>query len=212
MDQPKSKAELLAELTKLGVHPSGRKVRADKGEQHTYPAIRKIRSDIGTKRTDYNNDSPSVHKRHFQQLIQLNSGEDGKGDILMRDVNGIFPVEIDSYYKTVNVKHGTQYKSSTKRANHPELLRWRWWFKELEYAEPGSKEYNKWLEHICKWYFIQPRDVWAWSYQEWAWVYKKQIDSHNNRHVDNPVVLDYEVFLTGVHGYPEFDEEGDIIW
>ena len=79
--------------------------------------------------------------------------ENGDGDTLTRDANMIFPPNTTHFYKPVHVKASTyldkktgirqqrneySYVTSRERPNHPEELRWRWWYREYKNAEIPS--------------------------------------------------------------------------
>lgn len=199
------KDKLLAELEELGVHPSGRKVRADKGQsRNNYKRSGAPRSDLGQSRETYTK-TAAYHKKIFNTFLRGHTNPDGTGDNLMRDPNGIFPPNVTNYFK-VTISRGMMYKTSTKRRNHPELLRWQWWM--AEYKENSSE----WVNRICKWYFIKPEDIELWTYTEWAWAYVKAISSRDNRATPTPIILSYNDYLDGVYGMPKFDDKGETIW
>lgn len=199
----------MKELEALGVHPSGRKIRTDKGGTHNYIRTDKVRSDKGKVRVNYSNDTAAMHQRHFQTLLNTNSTE-GYGDNLHRDANEIFIVNMTSFYKTVSAGPGIRYKTSVTRNTHPENLRWNWWMAEYEEATGDVKQ--KWLDRICKWYFIDKHDISMWTYSEWAWSYKQAIDGHPNRFVESPIILSYNHYMQGLYGFPEYDDKGGIVW
>lgn len=203
----KSKAELLAELEELGVHKDGRKVRTDKGSsRQPYARTNLSRADKGVPRDDYTV-TPKVHQRIFTTFLSAHLTPDGMGDNLTRDINGIFPPNVTSYYKIVKRADGTTYMSSTKRRNHPEQLRWNWWMAEYE-ADPEG-----WAKRITDWYSIQEHEISMWTYNEWAWAYVDAIGGHPNHHSNpNRIILSYEHYLNGFYGYPKYDEKGDLIW
>jgi hypothetical protein len=164
-------------------------------------------------------------------FIRVHKNSDGTGDNLTRDANMIFPPNVTSFYKQVRVKESTYldkrtgtmqqkqaytYSSSRKRPNHPEELRWRWWFRELQESyrpyvgTPTDKQV--WVNRICKWYFIKEEDLRDWTYQEWAWAYVNAVRGHPNRGPDNEIILSYDAFLRGDYTIPNFDIDGNIIW
>lgn len=205
--------KLLKELKELGVHESGRKVRIDKGKTHDMTnEPRKVRTDKGTKRAKYNKHTPAFNRKIFETLISTNFNFDTGDDMLQRDDNGIFPPHITHHYKKVTKKGNEySYKSSQRRANHPEQLRWRWWMSEYENSK--GKERERWATHIHNWYFIVEADFLVWTYEEWAWAYYTQIAGHrNNPRLDDYIVLYYDHYLAGDYGRPERDENDDIIW
>lgn len=197
--------ELLKELKELGVHESGRKVRADKGQSRgDYKRSGIPRADAGQARESYVR-SAAYHNKIFNTFLRAHLAPDGNGDNLMRDVNGIFPPNITNYFK-MTASRGIHYKSSIKRRNHPELLRWQWWMAEFDESP------DQWRDRISKWYFIKPDEITSWTYTEWAWAYVTAISSHNNRGIPEPIILSYEDYLDGRYGMPTFDEKGDTIW
>lgn len=201
--------KLLKELEKHGIHPSGRKVRSDKNKTHKMTAVeRKPRSDIGSKRSTYNKRSPEFNKKIFNTLIASNF-KDGE-DLLQRDDNGIFPPQITHYYKRVYKTSGG-YRSSTRRSNHPEQLRWKWWMSEYENSTGNTKK--QWATRIQNWYFIEEADILLWSYEEWAWAYFTQIGGVLNSQLsDNFIKLYYNSYLKGDYGRPKRDKNDYIIW
>lgn len=201
--------KLLEELKEQGIHPSGRKVRSDKGKTHEMTAVeRKQRSDKNSKRANYNKASPQFNKKVFDTLIARNY-KDGE-DLLQRDDNGIFPPQITHYYKKVYNTAGG-YRSSTRRSNHPEQLRWRWWISEYENSTGNTKK--QWATRIQNWYFIEEADILLWTYEEWAWAYFTQIGGVlNSRLSDKFVMLHYNSYLKGDYGRPERDKDDYIIW
>lgn len=220
-----TKEELLAQLNELGVHKSGRKVRADKGQSHNYT---KTRADKGTSRSSYSKETPAYAKRQFENFIRVHRDPAGFGDTLVRDANMIFPPNTTHYYKTITVKSGTRvdkrtntlhqteaysYKTSRKRPNHPEELRWRWWFREYQQATSQSDK-DKWAKRICDWYFIKMDDINDWTYAEWSWAYVYGIGGHANRDMTDPehIILSYDFFLQGGYTIPQFDIDGNVIW
>lgn len=185
--------------------------RSDKGKSRGQYASRSdigqsrgqyaSRSDIGSKRDGYSKKA-SFHKKAFQQFLLSNTTE--YGDTLFRDANMIFPPNITNYYKRVTTKTGQSYRSSVSRKNHPELLRWRWWF--AEWLEAGSHEEKKvWTDKICDWYFIHSDELDLWTYNEWAWAYYKTINGNPNRGNDR-IILSYGIEI------PTYDEKGEMIW
>lgn len=210
------KTALLEELESLGIRADGRKIRNDKGKtrssyiRHTSAP----RADAGQKREKYNSKSADYNRKVFEQFLRSHTSLDS-GDDLVRDDNMIFPPNINSYYKSVKTKTGYSYRSSVKRANHPEYLRWKWYFAEYENA-PTKELKEKWKNHICKWYFIKPRHIDLWTYDEWAWCYYRDIAGAYNYREDTlghcTIYLDYDKFVKGQYGQIEFDNEGEIIW
>jgi len=205
----KTKAELLAELEELGVNKAGRKVRDDKGQPRgSYTRSSAPRRDKGKPRTNYSK-TAAYHKASFASFIQANVNE--SGDLLTRDYNEIFPPYITKYYKLITTKAGKTYKASVKRNNHPEALRWRWWFTEWSEAyDPREKDI--WQRRMCNWYFIKPEDLSVWTYNEWAWAYHNQINGHINRLTEDKIILSYDDYMNGKYGVPQYDKAGDIIW
>lgn len=205
----KTREELLAELGKL-THPDGRKVRSDRGlPRQSYKKRSGERIDKGQPREVYSTEGPGYHKRLFTQFISLHLDPSGVGDTLTRDVNMIFPPHVTSFYKLVRPKNAPAYRSSVKRKNHPEELRWNWFMAEYK-ADPV-----KWEDIVSDWYFITPEDLrlGLWTYNEWAWAYTEAIDGHENRISDhNKVILLYDAFAEGAYGYVKYDNKGDIVW
>lgn len=205
----KSKDDLLKELKELGVHPSGRKVRADVGGSHERLVIAsKPRKDKGKSRGSYTK-TAAYHRRIFNTYVEAHITE--FGDNLTRDVNEIFPPNVDSYYKLITTKDGQTYRSSVKRRNHPEYLRWQWWMAELAEAKT-LEEKLKWENLITKWYFIRQEDLLFWTYYEWSFAYFKKINGQPNRYVADRVILNYDEFLYGFYGTPKYDNKGDLIY
>lgn len=220
----KTKIDLLKELEELGQHPSGRKVRSDKNTT----GIRKLtktRRDKGTRRESYSKDTAGYAKRQFNAFIRSHKDPNGEGDTLTRDVNMIFPPNTTHYYKPITVKattildkrtnttqqrEGYTYQSSRRRPNHPEKLRWTWFFRELREATTDEQK-QYWTNKICQWYFIRPDQLHDWTYTEWAWEYVHVIGGHPNRHPDN-IILNYDDYLLGLHGIPTFDLNDNIVW
>lgn len=207
MFQNKDKDQLLTELNQLGLHPSGRKIRSDKGKPHT--PSRQPRSDQGQNRQDYTTSGSAHNKRVFQTFLLSHSGP--SGDDLIRDTNMIFPPHITSYFKIVKSRLGQTYSSSVKRQNHPEQLRWRWWFSELQSAN-NQTDKDYWTKHICDWYFIYQYDLSFWTYSEWAYAYHTQIAGHPNRTPHDRIMLSYTDYLDGLYGIPTYDDKGEVIW
>ena len=176
------KEDLLKQVSELGYDPStGRKRRSDIGKpRHNV----KPRSDKGVTRDKYVTDTASYNKGLFQRTLVAARNPDGDGDSLIRDANMIFPPNITNFYKEVKVtnpnKETYSYRSSVRRANHPEEQRWSWWFKELREANSNAAK-QRWVDKICKWYFIRPEDIDLWTYGEWAWCYFNVIAGHFNR-------------------------------
>jgi len=208
----KTKEELLQELEELGIGKTGRKLRTDKGQsRESYTRSSQPRADKGQQRGNYVK-SAAYHKNIFASFIIAHTNE--SGDLLTRDSNEIFPPQITSYYKLIITKSGQQYRSSVKRANHPEQLRWRWWFMEwTEAKDAGIKA--MWTRRICDWYFIKADDLDLWTYEEWAWAYYTQLDGQFNRLVEGRMartILSYTDSMAGNYGVPNRDKDGDIIW
>lgn len=212
----KSKEELLEELKKLGISESGRKKRTDAGKpREHYNRSDKPREDKGKPRVTYNK-TALYYKNMFTSFIEVHSTQ--SGDSLSRDENLIFPPEITNYYKLCAPPGRMPYRASVRRPNHPESLRWRWWFAELEEATDRSRWSNTatcktvWAKRICDWYFIKPIDLEAWTYDEWSWAYYTQIAGHENRMVLDKIILSYDDYLAGKYTMPTLDEEANIIW
>ena len=206
-----NKSQLLNELEGLGIRADGRKIRGDKGKPRK-PYVKHTsapRADAGKKRDSYNTQSAQHNRRIFEQFIRAHTNQ-VTGDDLTRDANMIFPPNVDSYYKTVKGKNGT-YKSSVKRANHPEYLRWKWYFAEYQEAKDEVEKF-KWIQQICLWYFILPKDIDNWTYDEWAWCYYSYIAGEENRNKWHKKILSYDDFLKGKYGQIVFDGNGDIVW
>ena len=223
----KSKEDLLKELQELGVHPTGRKVRADKGANHDYVRTQTTpRADKGKTRLKYSKESPKYVKKLFFELLRKNTdAELGEGDNFIRDNNMIFPPNVTQYYKKITVKphtrvdkrtgslmqqEGYSYRTSRKKNSHPEELRWRWYMAEYKQAKNKEDELI-WQKRICEWYFILPDDIDIWTYQEWAWSYVKHIGGIYNR-TDNPIILLYDSYVIGNYGIPNWTLDGEIIW
>lgn len=202
----KTHEELLAELEELGITKTGRKVRSDKGQpRESYVRSLIPRADKGLARKQYVQ-TPAYYKNLFNRFIETHAGE---YDSLQRDDNLIFPPQITSYYKKITKPDGSTYRSSVVRDNHPEQLRWQWWFSELEAA--ADKTY--WMNRICDWYFIKPEDIDAWTYVEWSWAYYYRIAGHQNRYnVEHKAILSYDAYLAGKYAFPEMDDKGNIVW
>ena len=209
MADQKTKEQLLAELKELGVN-GGRKPRADAGKPRPgYTRSDKPRTDKGVKRQQYVK-TPSYFKNLFQTFVENNQSE--FGDSLIRDDNLIFPSEVTSYYKKITRPDGTTYRSSVVRSTHPEKLRWNWFFSEREYAKRDADIWH-WEKQISNWYFIKEEELVAWTYMEWSWAYYTQIAGHFNRHKDQSnIVLSYEDYLNGKYGFPDVDDNGNIVW
>lgn len=211
----KSKDELLKELQALGVRSDGRKIRSDKGKSrpkynrlHTPP-----RSDKGFSRPHYSKEGPRYHERIFTQFITAHVDPTGFGDNLTRDTNMIFPPHITSYYKLITRVDGTTYRSSVRRRNHPEELRWNWFMAEYRHNP------KDWEELVCNWYFITKEDLryGMWTYNEWAWSYVNAISGHPNRVQDGVeshmvVTLLYDAFAEGAYGQIQYDDNGLVDW
>lgn len=195
--QHRNREELNSELKALGLHPSGRKIRSDKGKSHDYPSERIERSDTGGTRLSYDSESPKVQKRKFQLFLHQHTSE--TGDELVRDVNMIFPPGITNYFKKVTTKSGHTYRSSVKRTAHPEQLRWNWFQAELASAKT-TEEQELWRGRIATWYFIKPEHaLYHWTYSEWADAYQHYIASHANRpptiDPSRQIIMDYDEYL-----------------
>ena len=208
-----AKENLLKELESLGVRADGRKIRSDKNKsrgnyvRHTSAK----RSDAGKKRNKYDISTPNHNKRVFEQFLNLHTDKSTGEDDLPRDVNMIFSPNVTSYYKEIKSQSGYTYKSAVKRNNHPEYLRWKWYFSEYENAETVADR-NYWRLSICNWYFIKPEDIDVWTYDEWAWAYYSYISGEENRLTKNKKILSYDSLIKGEYGKIVFDENGDIIW
>ena len=202
----KTKDELIATLKELGIGETGRKIRTDAGKQREhYVRTDKPREDKGKIRVNYNK-TALYYVNMFTSFIKVHSRENG--DELSRDDNLIFPPEITNYYKLCTPPGRMPYRASVRRPNHPESLRWRWWFAELNEAVDKTV----WTKRICDWYFIKPEDLEAWTYDEWSWAYYTQIAGHQNRMVPDKIILSYEDYLSGKYTMPTLDEEANIIW
>jgi len=204
----KSKAELIAELEKLGVPKNGRKPRSDAGKTRgQYIRTGEPRADLGHVRGRYTK-SPMFYKNQFISFIASHSGE--HGDDLQRDENLIFPPEITNYYQLVRATGRAPYYASVRLSSHPEALRWRWWFTEM--ANAANEEDKKtWEKRICDWYFIKWSDLDLWTYDEWAWAYYSRIAGWNNRIADR-IILVYFDYLDGAYGMLLRDEKANTIW
>lgn len=183
------KDKLLTQLQDLGVHPSGRKIRSDKGQSRVNI---KPRSDKGKSRQSYTTDGSAYHRKVYTTLLRANSAPNGD-TLLTMDKNLIFPSKITGYYVP-------DRRTSVQRNNHPELLRWRWLFAEYNDASGVTKDF--WKSKVLRWYFIKEKDLPYWTYEEWAFAYDSQIDGHENRRIPNPIILDYDDFLNGKYGFP----------
>lgn len=202
----KTREELLEELKQRGINENGRKMRADKGKtRERYTRTDKPREDKGKPRVTYNK-TALYYKNMFTSFIEVHSTQ--SGDSLSRDENLIFPPEITNYYKLCAPPGRMPYRASVRRPNHPESLRWRWWFTELEEASDKTL----WTKRICDWYFIKPIDLEAWTYDEWSWAYYTQIAGHENRMVLDKIILSYDDYLAGKYTKPTLDDEANIIW
>lgn len=208
-----SKDKLLAELESLGVNPTtGRKKRSDAGvPRGPNKVVGKIRSDTGRKRSNYNK-TAAFYRKVFQTFINAHTDAEGNDD-LTRDYNSIFSLKATHYYKLVTSKDGSSYRTSTKRNNHPEKLRWRWWMAALREArESGDADaIELWTSRITTWYFVKSDELDMWTYDEWAWSYVKAIGGHPNRG-SMPQQLLYNDYMAGFYGRPRYDEKGDLIW
>jgi len=208
----KTKDELLQELEALGIGKTGRKLRTDKSQSRgSYTRSSQARADKGQSRANYVK-TAAHYKQAFASFILAHTTE--TGDLLTRDSNEIFPPQITNYYKLITTKTGLSYRSSVKRINHPELLRWRWWF--MEWADAvNTATKDMWTTRICDWYFIKPEDLEVWTYEEWSWAYYTQIGGRYNRLIElrmGRIILSYESSMNGEYGIPERDKNGDIIW
>lgn len=207
----KTRQELLdqleEELRKQGIGKTGRKLRSDAGKPRgSYNRSEKPRADKGQPRFKYSK-TPLYYKNAFVAFIAAHSNAADNNDELARDANLIFPPHITNYYKLCTPPGRLPYRASVRRASHPESLRWRWWFSEL-YA---AIDKTAWTKRICDWYFIDPQDLDAWTYDEWSWAYYTQIGGHDNRHTDR-ITLSYQAYLDGIYGRPVLDNEANIIW
>lgn len=211
----KTKDQLLKELAELGVHPSGRKIRTDVGKSHNYTKTknpskpRAARKDAGQVRNTYTK-TASYHKRIFTSYIAAHTDGESNDD-LIRDFNEIFPPNVNSRYKLIVSKNGHQYRSPVKRRNHPEALRWAWWFAEWQEADTLESKIA-WETRISNWYFIRVVDMPMWTYPEWAWAYVKAIGGNPNRDQASPIILHYDDFVAGIYGIPTYDDKGDLMW
>lgn len=203
----KSKEQLLDELEELGYTRTGRKRRSDIGKSRDYTPSSKPRADKGRKREIYNK-TAAHYRRVFTTFITAHTTE--TGDNLSRDANDIFAPQVTHYFKEVAGRNDSSYRSSVKRANHPEELRWRWWMQEYREADEASQPV--WTLRLCNHYFIKPEDIMDWTYREWAWAYYNEISGHPNRFVSNPKIISYDDYLSSSYGYPPLDNEGEIVW
>jgi hypothetical protein len=205
----KTREELLREIADLGVNPKKpvRKRRADAGMPR---ASYKERSDKGQPRGSYIN-TAAKYKNIYERMLKghaIDSSDEG-ADTLTRDNNGIFPPNLNHFYKITRYKD-REYVNSVLKPAHIEQARWRWMLAE-ENENPLTRK--QWRERIAKWYFIKSEEIEQWTYTEWAWAYVNHIGGSENRLIANPVILSYDDYLSGQYnGRAQFDAKGEIIW
>ena len=202
---------LLRELEELGISRSGRKIRSDKGKTHGYVRVATgPRPDKGVTRPGYRTDTPGYHKKLFDQYIRAHTDLAlGEGDDLVRDPNLLFPPQVTNFYKKVTSKDSRDYRSSQRRKNHPEELRWNWFM--AEYMNAVGTQKTVWRNRVCAWYFILPEDLDIWTYKEWSWSYVNAIAGHPNR-IGDPTIILYNDYARGKWGLPNYDHNGNIVW
>lgn len=189
------KSFLLKELEELGINPSGRKTRADKGAQHT---MVKARSDKGKPRPSYNLTMPRAgvarptHKEYNTQsaaflrtqyfkVYESFITRDAYGEITndpTTDNNNIFVLNYT--HRTIDQTINTPTPGVTKTIHKTrkitkqlESMRWAWWQAQMSDPCLTKPEQDKAAAKFFSHYHIRPEDLTLWTFSEWASAYLK---------------------------------------